>query len=359
MKVLRMTPVILDPDAVMHNTEFILVHTKTCHVHYRDGNDQRVSDDYDVTLLVSHNTTANSLLHHLHLNFYVILTSTREMYPNRILEKKMGHFRTVSIAPSLGQRWTPSSTHTESCEHSGTDTPPIITTTTTTCEEASDPTIATQEGLPSSVKSFGGIRSESVNYLGYYTQYEETMQRTLEHQAEEARTRIHHIFNQAKIHCRRDSLWQRLTASLREEDRQKLPREQILGGLSFIELSELLNLVSVEPLGSVDSQLLPLLSKPLHWYQGLIRVLQSKYQERHRNLTSSDGNIQHVVVLSPGCPDAFMMLSINLHHQKAELCCVYKQLKEEGTNPVSDQRVQALIQDFVNACCFHLWSGLL
>ncbi|XP_063888022.1 KICSTOR complex protein SZT2-like isoform X5 [Scylla paramamosain] len=355
MKVLRMTPVILDPDAVMHNTEFILVHTKTCHVHYRDGNDQRVSDDYDVTLLVSHNTAANSLLHHLHLNFYVILTSTREMYPNRILEKKMGHFRTVSIAPSLGRRWTPSSTQTESCDHSGTDTPPI----TTTCEEASDPTIATQEGLPSSVKSFGGIRSESVNYLGYYTQYEETMQRTLELQAEEARTRIHHIFNQAKIHCRRDSLWQRLTASLREEDRQKLPREQVLGGLSFTELSELLNLVSVEPLGSVDSQLLPLLSKPLHWYQGLIRVLQSKYQERHRNLTSSDGNIQHVVVLSPGCPDAFMMLSINLHHQKAELCCVYKQLKGEGTSPVLDQRVQALIQDFVNACCFHLWSGLL
>lgn len=57
---------------------------------------------------------------------------------------------------------------------------------------------------------------------------------------------------------------------------------QVLGGLSFTELSELLKLVSVEPLGSVDSQLLPLLSKPLHWYQGLIRVLQSKYQERHR-----------------------------------------------------------------------------
>lgn len=36
----------------------------------------------------------------------------REMYPNRILEKKMGRFRTVSTAPSLGKRWTPSSTHT-------------------------------------------------------------------------------------------------------------------------------------------------------------------------------------------------------------------------------------------------------
>lgn len=110
---------------------------------------------------------------------------------------------------------------------------------------------------------------------------------------------------------RRDSLWQRLTAGLREEERQKLPREQVscvpslttahtthidhcithvtcvpllqvLGGLSFTELSELLDLVSVENLGAVDPQLLPLLSKPLHWYQGLIRVLQSKYQERHR-----------------------------------------------------------------------------
>lgn len=36
-----------------------------------------------------------------------------------------------------------------------------------------------------------------------------------------------------------------------------------------------------------------------------------------RNLISGDGNVQHVVVLSPSCPDAFMMLSINLHLQKA------------------------------------------
>ncbi|KAK8725751.1 hypothetical protein OTU49_010459 [Cherax quadricarinatus] len=119
-------------------------------------------------------------------------------------------------------------------------------------------------------------------------------------------------------------------------------------------------MVSVEPLSAVDPQLLPLLSKPLQWYQGLTRVLQSKYQERHRSLTSNDGNIQHVVVLSSTCSDAFMMLSINLHHQKAELCCVYKQLKGEGSSRASiDCRIQGLIQDFVNACCFHLWCGLL
>ncbi|XP_069157334.1 KICSTOR complex protein SZT2 isoform X2 [Procambarus clarkii] len=359
MRVLRMTPVIHDPNALMQYTEFILVHTKTCRVHYKDANDQRVSDEYDVTLLVSHNTSGelhvgNMHPNILHLNFYVILTSTREMYPNRILEKKMGKFRTVSTAPSLGKRWTPSSTHPEGSDQSGSVTPPAG------AEDELPKVSSATDDLPPPVKSYIGIRSESVNYLGYYTQYEETMQRTLEAQAEEARTRIHHIFNQAKIHCRRDSLWQRLTASLREDERQKLTREQILGGLSFSELSELLTLVSVEPLSSVDPQLLPLLSKPLQWYQGLTRVLQSKYQERHRSLTSSDGNIQHVVVLSSTCSDAFMMLSINLHYQKAELCCVNKQLKGEGgTQAFTDRRVQALIQDFVNACCFHLWCGLL
>ncbi|XP_042227057.1 KICSTOR complex protein SZT2-like isoform X3 [Homarus americanus] len=361
MRVLRMTPVIHDPDALMQYTEFILVHTKTCRVHYKDGNDQRVSDEYDVTLLVSHNTSADIELESLHpnilhLNFYVILTSTREVYPNRILEKKMGRFRTVSTAPFVGKHWTSSSTHPDGSDQSGSATPPAAAAE----ENPQQTPSAGNDVPPPPVKSYIGIRSESVNYLGYYTVYEETMQRTLEAQAEEARTRIHHIFNQAKIHCRRDSLWQRLTASLREEERQKLSREQVLGGLSFIELSELLTLVRVEPLSSVDPQLLPLLSKPLLWYQGLTRVLQSKYQERHRSLTSSDGNIQHVVVLSSTCPDAFMMLSINLHHQKAELCCVNKQLKGEGTvQKFSDSRIQALIQDFVNACCFHLWCGLL
>ncbi|XP_037802510.1 KICSTOR complex protein SZT2-like isoform X10 [Penaeus monodon] len=381
MRVLRMTPVILDPTADMQYTEFVLVHTKTCRVHYSDANDQRVSDDYDVTLLVSHNATldahpSDQQLNVLHLNFYVILTSRREMYPNRILEKKMGKFRTVSTAPSLGHWKTATSSQPESSNESGSCTPPAVSSqvfaetgghlqappglqppppplssSTHTSTTSSDP--------PPPVKSYIGIRLESVNYLGYYTVYEETMQKTLLNQAEEARTRIQHIFNQAKIHCRRDSLWQRLTASVRDEDRQKLP-SQALGGLSFRELSELLSLVRVEPLSSVDPQLLPLITKPLQWYQTLTRVLQAKYQERHRSLTSSDGNVQHNVILSPSCPDAFMMLSVDLFKQKADLCCVNKQLKGESSEPIiRDSRIQVLVQDFVNACCFHLWCGLL
>ncbi|XP_037773411.1 KICSTOR complex protein SZT2-like [Penaeus monodon] len=112
MRVLRMTPVILDPTADMQYTEFVLVHTKTCRVHYSDANDQRVSDDYDVTLLVSHNATldahpSDQQLNVLHLNFYVILTSRREMYPNRSLKRKganspqvnstvLGHWKTAT-----------------------------------------------------------------------------------------------------------------------------------------------------------------------------------------------------------------------------------------------------------------------
>ncbi|XP_047479590.1 KICSTOR complex protein SZT2-like isoform X5 [Penaeus chinensis] len=381
MRVLRMTPVILDPTADMQYTEFVLVHTKTCRVHYSDANDQRVSDDYDVTLLVSHNATldaqsSDQQLNVLHLNFYVILTSRREMYPNRILEKKMGKFRTVSTAPSLGHWKTATSSQPESSNESGSCTPPVMSGQVFTeagghlqappgmqppppALSSSTHTSTTSSDPPPPVKSYIGIRLESVNYLGYYTVYEETMQKTLLNQAEEARTRIQHIFNQAKIHCRRDSLWQRLTASLRDEDRQKLP-SQALGGLSFRELSELLSLVRVEPLSSVDPQLLPLITKPLQWYQTLTRVLQAKYQERHRSLTSSDGNVQHNVILSPSCPDAFMMLSVDLYKQKADLCCVNKQLKGESSEPIiRDNRIQVLVQDFVNACCFHLWCGLL
>lgn len=51
------------------------------------------------------------------------------------------------------------SPHTESCDHSGSDTPPVTSSTTTTAEEASDNSPATREELPSSAKSFAGIRS--------------------------------------------------------------------------------------------------------------------------------------------------------------------------------------------------------
>lgn len=47
----------------------------------------------------------------------------------------------------------------ESCDHSGSDTPPVTSSNTTTAEEASDSSLTTRDDGPSSVKSFAGIRS--------------------------------------------------------------------------------------------------------------------------------------------------------------------------------------------------------
>ncbi|XP_076055800.1 KICSTOR complex protein SZT2-like isoform X3 [Oratosquilla oratoria] len=342
MKVLRMTPIVIDPTADMY-TEFVLVHTETCPIHYKDANEQKMSDEYDVTLLVSHDASAaangpESQSHILHLKFYVILTSRRELFPNSNVEKKMGNFKMVSLAKNVDQT-NSSNNHTGSNDGEYEDKDDV-----SNGASSRDTSSSRDSLLP--VQSYIGIRLESVNYLAYYSLYEEIMQTTLLKQANAARSRILHIIDQAKIHCRRDLLW------------QKIPRDQAGSGLTFGEFSELLKLVNRQVLSSMDDQLLPLLSKPLQWYQSLARVLQAKYHDRHRNLTSSDGNVQHTIVMNSKCSDAFMMLSINLHLQKAELCCVIKQAEGEG-NDLSVGSTRAFLQDFINACCFHLWSGLL
>ncbi|KAK7072559.1 hypothetical protein SK128_009310 [Halocaridina rubra] len=392
VKVLRMKPIVIDPDSDMHNTEFIMVYNKMCKMDYNDANDQKVVDDYDVSVLVTQdhsedNSTYDSQTDALHLKVYIILSSKREMYPNRTLEKKKGVFRAVLDVPTLrageAEKPAPTSLRGEESDKKGESygTPSIMiedgkeasssisewTKSSATTEEASPileytPSLSSTKEIsaPMHLSSHGGIRLESAKYVGYYTHYEQKIHTILRNQALQAQNHIKFIFNQAKIHCRRDWLWQRLTAVLREDERQKFARDQNLSNSMYNELCELLSLVQVTSLSALDPSLAPFFSKPLQWYQGLTRVLQAKYQDRYRSLTSSDGNIQHLLILSPSCPEAFMMLSTDLHLQKAELSCISKQLRnEEKVALVSNNRIMGILNDFVNTCCFHLWTGLL
>jgi hypothetical protein len=72
---------------------------------YRDGNETKQADEYDVTLLVTHEPpTVVDENFTLVLKYYVILSSKREVYPRLLAEKKSGKFRTVStVAPPV--RW--------------------------------------------------------------------------------------------------------------------------------------------------------------------------------------------------------------------------------------------------------------
>lgn len=62
-------------------TEFVLVHTKAYRFPFEEECEQREDDDYDVTLLVSHDTSGSpnevDSYDTLNLKFYVILTCRR------------------------------------------------------------------------------------------------------------------------------------------------------------------------------------------------------------------------------------------------------------------------------------------
>jgi hypothetical protein len=63
----------------------------------REYGDLKHADDYDVTLLVSHESVCEDPMT-IFIKFYVIMTSKREYYPRLLMEKKPGKFRTVSTA---------------------------------------------------------------------------------------------------------------------------------------------------------------------------------------------------------------------------------------------------------------------
>lgn len=117
-------------------------------------------------------------------------------------------------------------------------------------------------------------------------------------QSKKAEEIIRAIANQAKVHCRRDTLWQRL---------QQSP-PSAYAGLTYTEFRELLTLSHTEPVSSSEPQLVPLLAQPVSWYQGLAKLLLSRYPETQRHFSSADGAVQYVVILNPRLPATAMLL---------------------------------------------------
>lgn len=103
------------------------------------------------------------------------------------------------------------------------------------------------------------------------------------------------------VHCRTHLLW------------NKLLSHQDVTQLSYAEFIELKSLAKMEHLCDMHPNLGSLLNQPLTWYQGLAKLLLTKYSDQNRIYISPDGNIQHYVILHPRYVGAFMMLSMDLH----------------------------------------------
>ncbi|XP_012282231.1 KICSTOR complex protein SZT2 isoform X2 [Orussus abietinus] len=383
MQVLGMSPDSQDTQDV----DYVLVRLQsTPLVSYRDAQDMKHTDDFDVTLIVSRiEQPAQTEKTEITLKYYLMLTSKRELYPKRDVENKLGKFRTVySVAKSsatsshaespsgsspvspvppflqrptkietiessgeFNEDSTPEKNQEEIKEEDSTDmndslppTPPPVPNSPLT----QNPGVLNAASSSSSSTHLLQIRQESVNYLGYYSSHEQLMHQMMMSQAYAAREHIVNMVERGALHCKTHLLWNKLLENK--------------STMSYAEFMELRSLARVEPLSSLDQRLSPLISQPVVWYQTLSKVLQNKYQEHHKQFSTPDGNVTHHLILHPSYLQAFMLLTVDLHTSRGELYAVYRKPAEVVDSPVNTADIYSLVEGFVNACCFHLWMGL-
>ncbi|VEN57127.1 unnamed protein product, partial [Callosobruchus maculatus] len=235
--------------------EYILVQvTTTPQMSYKDSQDCQHTDDFDITLVVYNLCTPYSPKDNvLHLKYYLILTSKREIYPKSEIEEKLGKFRTVSsTARSLS-----------STTDKDTSSNPNLTETFESSNEhmsisrKNSSGSINQEGSSTQSNSLPYVQlsQEIVNYLGYYSSHEQLMQQLILDRARTTQKHIKDMVSKGMVHCRTHLLWNRLIA----------PQE--LNGLTYEEFLELKNLAKLEHLCEMHPNLGPLLNQPLSWYQ--------------------------------------------------------------------------------------------
>ncbi|KAG5885699.1 hypothetical protein JTB14_002313 [Gonioctena quinquepunctata] len=347
---------VFEMDVHESESEFILVQvTSTSQVSYKDSQDRQHTDDFDITLIVYNHCMPYSPKDNvLHLRYYLILTSKREMYPKSEIDEKLGKFRTVSstarslssfqrepneLELSQGKAEGPEESEPSSSgEHllaSGYDS-----YETTNNEESS----ASQQ---SNSLPYIEINQESVNYLGYYSSHEQLMQQLILDKAATTQKHIRDMVEKGMVHCRTHLLWNRLIS----------PQES--NTLTYKEFMELRNFARLEHICHLHPNIGPLLNQPLSWYQGLAKLLLARYVDHSRSFISQDGNIQHYVILHQEYHGAFMLLSMDLHTSRGGLYAVYREPQKQEGVELSVSHKKSLLDGFVNCICFYLWSGMI
>ncbi|XP_026671200.1 KICSTOR complex protein SZT2-like [Ceratina calcarata] len=339
-----------DPEA----TEHVLVNLNRLPlIDSLDSQESRPeSNDFEVVLIVSLLSQIEKM--EIGLKYYLILTSKREVYPKRDMENysTLGKFQTVHNVEKSKSSSKEITAENPSCQ----EPKPNLNDNKSQTVNCGNSTAPVPPPVPNSLFSRNlnvskssetssiQIRQESINYLGYYSSHEQSMQRTIALKANEARSSIIQMINKGALQCRTHLLWNKLLDSK--------------STMNYGEFMELCELAKVEPLSNIDARLKTFLNQPIAWYQALMKVLQNKYQENHKIFNTPDGNVTHLLVLHPSYYQVFMMLTIDLHATRGDLYAVYRKSEELINTPYCVEDTYNLIEGFVNACCFHLWMNL-
>ncbi|ESO95894.1 hypothetical protein LOTGIDRAFT_144386, partial [Lottia gigantea] len=267
---------------------------------------QKETDDYDVGLIITQEvvqgrTSPDTDRPILRLKYFVLLTRRQDCFPLKNLEKRLVGIRPNRLLPTV---------------------------------------------QPVPVKQHIGVRQEIVDYLGYSNKHQAAIYELLSREMKSSCNEIKEMVETSKSKCRRDLLWKRM---LNNEEEQKKRRKTDLEDnrkLSYDEFQELLKMVIRTPLSNEDVQLLPLSTMPVSWYRTLVPILMSKYSNHYRCFTSTDGLNQCIVII-------FQDLSKVIQEAITEQDSI---LTSPNFSTIS---MYSHIEDFVNTCCFHLWSTLL
>ncbi|XP_025788410.1 KICSTOR complex protein SZT2 [Puma concolor] len=310
MKPLRMAR----PGGPEHN-EYALVSAWHSSGSYLDSEGLRHQDDFDVSLLVCHcaapfEEQGEAERHVLRLQFFVVLTSQRELFPR--LTADMRRFRKPPRLPPEPE--TPGSS-------------------------AGSPGEASELGLASGpAPLFPPLATE----VGV------------------ARARLAQLVRLAGGHCRRDTLWKRLfLLEPPGPDRLRLG-----GRLALAELEELLEAVHAKSIGDIDPQLDCFLSMTVSWYQSLIKVLLSRFPQSCRHFQSPDLGTQYLVVLNQKFTDCFVLVFLDSHLGKTSLTVVFRepfpvQPQDSESPPAQLVSTYHHLESVINTACFTLWTRLL
>ena len=196
-------------------------------------------------------------------------------------------------------------------------------------------------------------------------------------EAQNAKEKIVTMVKQAADDCRRDTLWQQLliwdTDDDPNEKKKKKKDSSTIDDLSEVtqmtypNFKVLLDHVHHVPFSEYDQQIVPLLNSSLHWYEGLLQYLRSKFFTASRYLTSEDGQIKHLAILNPSHLDMMVLLTVDQQTNTFELEAIFKkspsQLHAAGYSQeyttAQDLFTQRHVENIVNAVSCYLWTTLL
>ena len=308
LTVVRMEPIYIEEIESNLELDYALVRHSTYKL--------KQSEDVNVTLVVSYDKKNAKPEDSLKLNFYILI-SMKEINPTSANnESQSGIFRTV----------TPEQVHF------------LLFTCPENNREIFFPIFFFFQGGKSRQDD---IQSENVNWIGYYSTHEQSMESMMRLQASNTETELVGVFRKASVHCRRDQLWK----SLHDAE------------CDYEDFSELLAFVHTEPIHA------PLLRKRLDmgdskgqrdWFKALMKLLSSKYAQNHRWLQSMD--TEHLVILSQHNMDMALVVTMDLHSGLADLN-VINRFAEVGNNLSSIKSASfEIAEGLFNDVCFHMWQ---